>query len=237
MATRGKALIFFGLGCSSALAGCGARTATLFDDEGSLGGYGEETGIGGGQSVSGGIGYGGSISYGGSFSYAGSISYGGYYTAGSPGIGGSISTAGTSFGGSGHGGSFTAGSSGISGSGPTAGSGFGGFGAVAGFGEAGTGGTGVIVQGCVAAAQSACNRCQCETCASELNACFGDPSFGCAQILICAQLTQCQGFGCYQSSTCRDVIDKYGGLTGSSVAQVFAIASCALSSSASCGCN
>jgi hypothetical protein len=235
MATRGKALIFFGLGCLAALVGCGARTATLFDDDGSLGGYGEETGIG----------YGGSISYGGSLGYAGSLSYGGYYTAGSPGVGGSIATAGTSFGGfgaypiggSGQGGSFTAGSSGISGSGPTAGAGFGGFGAVAGFGEAGAAGTGVVVQGCVAAAQSACNKCQCETCGSELNACFGDPSFGCAQILICTQLTQCQGFGCYQSSTCRDVIDKYGGLTGSSVSQVFAIASCALSSSSSCGCN
>jgi hypothetical protein len=239
MATPGKALIL-GVGFLGAVLGCGARTDTLlFDGEGGLGGNGEETGmvIGGTHSVGGG-GYGNSGGYGEA----------GLYTAGSVGVGGSgPTTAGTGFGGfgayptAGNGGSIsmgghdTGGSSGVSGSGQTAGTGFGGFGAVAGIGAAGTGGTSVIVQSCVAAAQSACNKCQCETCGSALDACVGDPSLGCAKIILCIQITQCNGLACYPA--CKTVIDANGGLAGNSVSQAFSLGACVVNSSSSCGCN
>jgi len=224
MASRGKALIFT-VACFGAASGCGARTDTLFDDGSGLGGF---NAAGRGQ--------------GGSSSFAGNTGRGGFATGGSAiaggfGRGGTSPTAGTHSGGAAAaGGGGFGGFGGFGNVGNFAGSlAFGGSGAIGGLGEAGAGGTGGIVELCVSAAPTACEKCLCQGCGSELTACFSD--VGCALIFACAQQKQCQGFNCYQNSTCRGVIDQFGGLTGPSVSEVFSLASCSVTARANCGCN
>jgi hypothetical protein len=221
MASRGKLLIF-AVACFGTALGCGARTDTLFDGE-SFGGSGDEGGLvtGGSQALGGSAGR----AAGGS----GAFPNGGNGAASSAGAGGSAPVAG-------YGGNGAVPNGGGGGSAPIAGAPFGGFGAVAGIAEAGAGGTSVVVQSCVAAAQSACNKCQCETCGSALDACVGDPSLGCAKIILCTQVTQCKtAAACYLA--CKDVIDANGGLAGNSLSQAFALGACAVNSTSSCGCN
>jgi hypothetical protein len=235
MASRGKAFIFTAA-CLAAAIGCGARTDTLFDE--GVGGDGFGAFNAGGQA------HGGSVDTAGSRGLGGSSSIGGFGTAGSFGFGGSnvggLGTAG-SFG---TGGGFPRGGSGnVAGTGQTAGSSnafggsfsSGGFGAVGGFGEAGAAGTGGIVDLCVGTAQTACDKCLCQSCSSQINACFSN--IGCALILACAQQKQCQGFNCYRNSTCRGVIDQFGGLTGAPFSEVFSLATCSVTSRTSCACN
>lgn len=251
---RGKAL--FVATCLGTVLGCGARTDTLFDDGFGAGGYGNVGNDGTGGS-SGGYGTGGYTagSFGtggytaGSFGTGGGY-VGGYNAGGLAGFysGGSVGFAGSSFGGFGAVGGFfgtgglgtggfgaVAGSGAASGSFGTGGVGTGGFGAVGGISMAGAGGSGGIVDLCVGVAQTACNKCLCTSCGSDLNACFSD--LGCALIFACVGQTKCEGFGCYQSSTCRGVIDQFGGLTGSAVAEVFSLATCSLTTRSTCGCN
>jgi hypothetical protein len=221
MASRGKALIFT-VACFAAAIGCGGRTDTLFDDGSGLGGFNAAgSGQGGGSSLAGNTGRGG-------FGIGGSAIAGGF------GLGGASPTAGTH-----SGGAATAGGVGFGGFGNVgnfAGSlAFGGSGAIGGVGQAGAGGTGGIVGLCVSAAPTACDKCLCQGCGSELTACFSD--LGCALIFACVQQQQCQGFSCYQNSTCRGVIDQFGGLTGPSVSEVFSLASCSVTARANCGCN
>jgi hypothetical protein len=228
---RGKALILLAV-CVGFAFGCGARTDTLFDEGGggALGGYpsggdGDTSGFASAGYSTGGYGnvsgYGGSISVGGApiggFGSAGFAGFtqGGFHAGGS-------GTAGAPFGGFGASGGF----SGSVGTGGVAGAPLGGFGGVA--------GAGGIVELCVGAAQSACDKCVCSTCGSQLQACFTD--IGCALIFACVQEHQC-GLNCYQSATCRGVIDQFGGLTGSAVNEVFSLASCSVATRPGCGCN
>jgi len=246
MATgRGKVLIVATL-CMGAALGCGARTDTLFDD--GAGGYADVGNDSAGGASAGSYGAGGYTA--GSFGTGGG--YVGGYNAGGSGAGfhagGSIGTAGTSFGGFGAVGGFfgtggvaTGGSGAVAGFGAVggivgiAGTSFGGFGAVGGSGVAGSGGSGGIVDLCVGVAQTSCNKCQCTSCGSQLNGCFGD--LGCVLVLACVQETNCQALGCYQASTCRGVIDQFGGLTGSAIEEVFSLASCTATTRSTCGCN
>jgi hypothetical protein len=232
------------IACFGAALGCGARTDTLFDDgDGTIvAGFGGTSfaGTGGGVGVAGsasraGSGAGGSGT-GGTF---GSSGFGGFITTG-----GTLGTAGFGSAGSPFGGSFgTAGSFGTGGVG-TGGFGVGGFsgsvsaggfGGVAGSSIAGAGGSGGIVDLCVGASQTACNKCVCQSCGSELDSCFTD--IGCALIFACFAQTQCNGLGCYQASTCRPIIDQFGGLTGPAVGEVFSLATCAATSQTNCKCN
>jgi hypothetical protein len=220
MASRGKAFIFT-VACFGAAIGCGGRTDTLFDDGSGFGGFNAAgRGQGGSSSVAGNAGHGG-FGIGGS-AIAGALGLGGATPTGG-GHSGGAAAGGVSFGGFGNVGNFA---------GSLA---FGGSGAIGGIGEAGAGGTGGIVELCVAAAPTACDKCLCQGCGSELTACFSD--IGCTLIFACVQQKQCQGFNCYQNSTCRGVIDQFGGLTGPSVSEVFSLASCSVTARASCGCN
>jgi hypothetical protein len=252
MTSRGKALTL-AVACLGAALGCGARTETLFDDGTGGSSFGAFAGDGLGAFAGGGFGgqaMGGSHATGGSLGLAGSapvggFGTGGFGTAGGIGVGGSFGGgAGGSLGAAGFagtgfpfGGTFGAGGSvSAGGSLGTAGTvSTGGFGAVAGSSEAGAGGSGGIVELCVGASQSACNKCVCQSCGTQLNSCFSD--IGCALIFACVAQTQCQGIACYQNSTCRPVIDQFGGLAGPALSEVFSVATCSVTSRGSCGCN
>ena len=233
--TRGTTACLLFSACLASFLGCGGRTETLFDDAGA-----------GGLISSGGDGLGGSPAVSGAPSVGGSgVAGGAIHFAGSPGVGGSPSFAG---------GPSAGGSANIAGAPPSKGGspGFGGFTGIAGMpnfggmpsfggfggdaGAAGFGGLGgVIVDTCVSVAPSACEKCECQVCADQVIGCFTD--VGCASIFSCIQNTGCQGFGCYTNATCRKVINQFGGLTGSSASEVFALGSCALSSQNVCACN
>ena len=234
MASRGNAVIFkvLSLACLSVVLGCGARTDTLFDDGSGLGGYDSGgQGQGGGQPTAGGFGNTGNFGNAGGFGNTGNFgNAGGFGNTGNFGNAGGFGNTGN-FGNTG--GTAVAGSANVGGAFPTAGTSSGGFGAFA--GSAAAGGSGGIVDLCVSAAPTSCDKCQCQACGSELSTCFSD--LGCALIFACAEQKQCQGFGCYQNSTCRSVIDQFGGLTGAPVAEVFALATCAATTRQGCGCN
>ena len=192
----------------ASLIGCGARTDP-FDDPGSSG-----------AGASAGRGQGGA-----------SAGTGGAHRAGAPGAGapqggapqaGAAPVAGAPQGGAPQGGAPQGGAA------PVAGAG--GFGAIS-----GAAGGGPIVDACVALAPSACGKCLCQSCSSEVVACFSD--LGCALIFACVEQTGCQGLACYSAGTCRTVIDNAGGLTGRSVNNVFSILSCAVTSQSACLCN
>jgi len=108
---------------------------------------------------------------------------------------------------------------------------FGGMGGFAG----GAGTTNVIIEACVSLAPTACEQCECLTCADQVVGCFSDP--GCGAIFGCIQQTGCQGVDCYSNATCRRVINRFGGLTGKAASEVFALGSCGLSSQGMCACN
>jgi len=93
----------------------------------------------------------------------------------------------------------------------------------------------VILDACVAVAQTACNKCLCQVCSDAVISCFSD--LGCAAIFACVERTGCQGFDCYTNATCRPVIQQFGGLTGTAASEVFQLASCAASSQNLCVCN
>ncbi|MEP7050191.1 MAG: hypothetical protein ABJB12_07560 [Pseudomonadota bacterium] len=210
--TRGTATCFlFGLLAASFMA-CGGRT----DMELVEGGAGALTGSGG-SGVSGasplpGAGtpaLGGAPNVAGAPSIAGAPSAGGAAHAGSPGIGGAPGFAGSP--------------GGVAGA-PA-------FGGSPGYAGAG----GVIVDACVAIAQTACNKCLCQVCSDAFIGCFSD--VGCAAIFGCVAQTGCTGFDCYRNAACRGVIKEYGGLMGKAASEVFALASCSLSSQSACACN
>ena len=49
----------------------------------------------------------------------------------------------------------------------------------------------------------------CQNCFSQFGSCIAD--FGCPVIMQCIADTNCRGSGCYQPSTCQNVIDAFGG--------------------------
>jgi hypothetical protein len=242
MASRARGFFVAVAGLGVAL-GCGARTDTLFDDgnggsAGTLsfagypsGGQGQGgsfqptagiTGFGGSPTVGGSFAFGGSFGFGGTVGFAGTFGFGGSPSAGTSGIAGSPSSGGV---GATAGSISFGGTTSVGGSLPMAG----------GPAVAGAGGQSPIVELCERTAQSACNACLCGSCATQLDACFS--GVGCALIFACAQETQCQLLQCYQASTCRGVIDEFGGPTGAAVQQVFALGTCAAEQSSGCNCN
>jgi hypothetical protein len=116
--------------------------------------------------------------------------------------------------------------------------GSGGFGAIGGTGGIGTGGTaggggtgGVL--GLCTSPTDACTKCLCSTCATSLNGCFS--GVGCPIILECMSRTACFGFACYQASTCKDVIDAFGGFFGQPNIDATSLLLCTVTSG--CPCN
>jgi hypothetical protein len=214
---RGNGRLAF-YACLTFLIGCGARTSTLEEElggqdaGGSSGTAGSSAGFGGVHPTP----HGGASS--GAPPFAGAPPSAGFGSGGSPPIpAGGAASAGSPAGGFGTGG--VAGSFG----------GFAGFGAIG--GDAGTGGIGEVCS----VLGGTCAECQCKTCAPAIEACFSE--LGCTFILACAQQTGCTGFSCYSPTTCKPVIDQFGGLGGVSIKKVFSLLSCAASSQASCGCN
>jgi len=204
--------------------GCGARTDTLQFDDGVTGVGGVSGGGHAGSGPSGGSNVGGTRPFGG---YGGTSTFGGYGGQPFGGYGGTITFGG--YGGQpfgGYGGTITFG-----GYGGSVSAGFGGVGAIG--GQAGIGGTGGGQQLCTSVAQNQCQRCLCNGCYDALTQCVTD--IGCALILACVEQSGCSGINCYQPGTCQPIIDKFGGIGGPSLKQVFGIAACA--SSSGCGCN
>src|SRR5690606_29892970 len=72
-----------------------------------------------------------------------------------------------------------------------------------------TGGTGGLVGQCQMVFPDACGSCLCSGCLDQFTGCLGD--IGCLSIMNCLETTGCSGIGCYQSNTCRGVIDFFGG--------------------------
>src|SRR6478735_1660876 len=215
-------------GCLVVFFGCGARTETFTDLDGSSGEFGV-----GGTAANGGRSAGGAGSFG---------------SGGSGNVGGSISKGGASFGGFGN----VAGRGGTTGRGgggnvagfPSKGgtTGFGGRGNVAGWigrgggiGLAGDGGSARLEEACQAIASNSCQQCMCNTCAPQIVECFSN--IGCALIFACAQQTGCQGVGCYSPDTCKPIIDQFGGLNGTATKDVLSLISCAVTAQNSCNCN
>jgi hypothetical protein len=110
-----------------------------------------------------------------------------------------------------------------------------GQGGVAGSGAApsttGSGGTGGVGE-CVAQARDRCGACACTDCFGTLGACIAD--FGCPVLLACFERTGCSGLECYRPSTCRDVIDSYGGLTGDSMLHAIGLGLCTVRAGCPC---
>jgi len=218
--------LLFG-GCLVVFFGCGARTESFFDPDGSSGAFGV-----GGSSASAGRNFGGASNVAGWVNQvAGSSSVGGTINvAGSVGVAGS--TIAGSFGTGGH--------TGVAGAPGKGGASFGGFTGVAGgIGRGGAagrgGGSSVIEETCKALTTSSCQQCLCSTCSSQIVQCISN--LGCALILACAQQTGCQGVACYSPMACKPVIDQYGGLTGPAAKDVLALLACATTSQANCNCN
>jgi hypothetical protein len=95
---------------------------------------------------------------------------------------------------------------------PLIGCGTGGSTGAGGFGGSSACGT---LDVCMAQLSSTCREragCTCGDCPCEVHTCESDP--GCQQILACALKTNCTGRNCYLPSTCKAVIDGFGG-TGS----------------------
>ncbi|HEY3254348.1 MAG TPA: hypothetical protein VGJ91_10380 [Polyangiaceae bacterium] len=215
-------------GCLIVLFGCGARTEYFMDEEGA---GGLPQGAGGAPSPTA-----GAPQVGGAPNHAGAPAISGApnATAGAPGIAGAPHFAGgTSVGGAPH----FAGAPSVGGAPGIAGApGVGGVPGVAGApGIAGSGAVPGIIQACQVIAGNSCQQCLCKSCASQIVECFSN--FGCALILACAQQSGCQGLGCYSASTCKPVIDKNGGLSGSAMSDVLSLLSCSVGSQNSCNCN
>jgi hypothetical protein len=216
------------------LIGCGARTESFYD-EGDLAGGSFGASSGAPHGGASGVGANAGASFGGANAGAsfGGASFGGANAGAS--FGGA--NAGASFGGA-NGGAFPHGGTSFGGFGATSGAAgaFGGFGAIGGdAGEGGSGATGGIVEACMAVSNDSCAQCQCKVCAPQLVSCFSD--LGCALIFACVQQTGCQGLSCYTPNNCRPIIDKFGGLTGPSMSQVFGVLTCSVTSQNACGCN
>lgn len=204
---RGTAVGFLFTAFAASFLACGGRTDMDVAD-GGTGGFASS--LGGDSAAS------------GSSSLSGAAGVGGSPSAGAPGAGGAPSA-----GGAAHAGSPSVGGApGVAGS-PASG------GVSGDIGEGGT--SSVIVDACVAIAQSACNKCLCQACSDAVIGCFSD--IGCASILACFEQTGCQGPNCYSVGACQGVIKRYGGLMGHSATKVFAVASCSLSSQKACACN
>lgn len=99
-------------------------------------------------------------------------------------------------------------------------------------GSGGLMGSGGVVEQCTQLFNDDCGQCLCSSCFDQLNTCLGD--LGCLSILACIERTGCNGFNCYQPGTCQEVIDTFGGLTGSSTQNALGLGTCAASSGCSC---
>ncbi len=219
--TRGTTACLLFSALAASFVACGGRTDTEFDQAGAGGLSGSIGGDNhnfsgspavGGNGVSGAFsagapsfagappGHGGSPSFGGTPNAGGAPGSAGFPTAsGAPGFGG-----------------FPSG---------VAGAPFGGF-----PGDAGAGGSdSVIVDACVAIAQTDCNKCLCQVCSDAVIGCFTD--FGCTAIFGCIEQNG------YTSATCRAVIKANGGLAGAAANKVFSLLSCGASSQNVCACN
>jgi hypothetical protein len=110
----------------------------------------------------------------------------------------------------------------------------GGFGGSAGSfgGSAGGGGTGGVAE-CIKQFPDACGTCLCTGCFDQLGTCIAD--FGCPAILDCIEQTGCTGLGCYQTNTCKSIIDAFGGPFSPSVQKAVSLYACAIQNG--CPCN
>lgn len=100
-------------------------------------------------------------------------------------------------------------------------------------GTGGQMGTGGSSWNCDQAFPGACGSCLCDGCYSELDSCRRD--VGCFAILWCIETSGCQGFGCYQQGTCREIIDSFGGISGPSSTSALSLYACTTFSG--CPCN
>lgn len=107
--------------------------------------------------------------------------------------------------------------------------GIGGASATSTTGEGGAGG----VAECIAQSQTECEACLCSDCFQAYGDCVGD--FGCPRIFECMDATGCSGLDCYTPDTCQTVIDRFGGLTGASIAYVAGLIECAVGAACPCG--
>jgi hypothetical protein len=105
--------------------------------------------------------------------------------------------------------------------------GFGGSGAASGAG--GSGGVGE----CIKQFPDPCGSCLCTSCFDQLGSCIAD--FGCPAILDCIESTGCSGLGCYQTNTCKSIIDALGGPFGPSVQKAVQLYYCSIQNG--CPCN
>lgn len=121
---------------------------------------------------------------------------------------------------------------GAAGSGGSAGGGA--SGGAANTGGGGTSGGASGVAECKAAFPTECGSCLCDTCYTEIRACVSD--LGCLSIAGCIADTECIGTpqGCYHPSSCKTVIDSFGGLTGGSLEKSLDFAVCRYFSACSC---
>lgn len=97
-----------------------------------------------------------------------------------------------------------------------------------------TGGAGGAPNDCTLALQGdgQCVSCECNLCPTEAYDCGQDA--GCQAINGCMQKVGCRGIACYQPSTCKSVIDAYGGPTGASASLALALSSCAAGGGCPC---
>ena len=209
-------------GCLLVFFGCGARTESFFDPDGSSGSFG----VGGtsataGRTFGGAANIAGSSSVGGTVNVAGAVGFAGANSAGWFGTGGNTSVAG----GPGKGGASFGGFTGVAG----------GIGRGGAAGRGGGGGSSGIEETCKALTSNSCQQCLCSTCSSQIVQCISN--FGCALILACAQQTGCQGLACYSPMACKPVIDQYGGLAGPAMKDVLSLLTCATTSQNNCSCN
>lgn len=96
----------------------------------------------------------------------------------------------------------------------------------------GEGGSGGVAE-CIAQSRTDCEACLCSDCFEAYGDCVGD--FGCPRILECMDATGCTGLDCYAPDACQTVIDRFGGLTGASVAYVTGLVACAIGAECPCG--
>lgn len=96
----------------------------------------------------------------------------------------------------------------------------------------GEGGSGGVAE-CIAQSRTDCEACLCSDCFEAYGDCVGD--FGCPRILECMDAKDCSGLDCYTPNMCQAIIDRFGGLTGASVAYVAELVECAIDAECPCG--
>lgn len=117
--------------------------------------------------------------------------------------------------------------------GPLGGSSFGGVGGTV---VGGVGGVGAFSGGGFGAVGGTspldCQTCLTLACTPQLAQCFQDP--GCIAIFGCVATTGCNTLECYTPMYCKNIIDQFGGPTGSSMSQVLDVVGCAINSGCDC---